>query len=366
MTHPETDVLVALSGGMDSAAAVLFLREADYRPRALFLDMLDDERSRAQARQTAQQVGVELTVEPCAERFQAEVVRHVLREHAAGRTPSPCTHCNPRIKWRLLVEAADRLGIRHIATGHYVQKETYKGHACFRRGIDPSKDQSYYLWEVPEAWIRRALLPLGGFTKEEVRRRLREQYGLEPLAAQRESMGICFTAGMRYEAFLRQALPPETMTPGEVTDTRGRVIGAHEGYPFYTAGQKRGFTLQPTVAQQGGTWAVQRVEARENRIVVCRPEELYSRTLWLSAWRAVSPAALFDHPEHLSVVVRGLGRNPQGGCILDVEESGLLRVTLTDDRAWAVMPGQPVVFYRGDCVVGGGILEHADYSDNGR
>lgn len=366
MTPPDTDVLVALSGGTDSAAAVLLLREAGYRPRALFLDMLDDERTREQARHTARQVNTDLIVEPCAERFQAEVVAYVLREHAAGRTPSPCTHCNPRIKWRLLVEAADRLGIRHIATGHYVQTERYDGHACFRRGIDPAKDQSYYLWEIPEGWIERALLPLGSFTKEEVRRRLREQYGLEPLATQRESMGTCFTAGKRYDVFLRQTLPPEIMTPGEITDVQGRVIGTHEGYPFYTAGQKRGFTLLPTAAPQGGAWAVQRIEARENRIVVCRPEELYSRTLWLSAWRTVSPTALFHHPEQLRVVVRGLGRNPQGGCTLQVEESGLLRVTLTDDRAWAVMPGQPVVFYQGDCVVGGGILERADYSDNGR
>lgn len=360
MTHPEMDVLVALSGGMDSAACVLFLREAGYRPRALFLDMLDDARAREEARQTAQQVEVELIIMPCAEEFRAEVVEHTLREHAAGRTPSPCTYCNPRIKWRLLVEAADRLGIHHIATGHYVQRGTCEGHSCLRRGADPTKDQSYYLWELPEAWIARARLPLGEFTKEEVRRRLRELYGLETLAARRESMGICFTAGKRYDEFLRQALPPEMMAPGEVVDTQGRVIGRHEGYPLYTAGQKRGFTLIPTMAQPGAVWAVKRVEAQENRVVVCHPEELYSRTLWLSSWRAVTPSALFHHPEQLSVAVRGLGRNPQGGCILAEEPDGLLRVTLTDDRAWAVMPGQPVVFYRGDCVVGGGLLERAD------
>lgn len=199
---------MALSGGMDSAATVLWLREAGYRPRALFLDLLDSDTQRRQVQAAAEALGVALHIEPCAELFRHEIIGHTLAEHAAGRTPSPCARCNGRIKWRLLADTADRLGIFHIATGHYVRTIHHEGHSYFRRGADPAKDQSYYLWEVPEATIRRALLPLGDYTKEEVRRILRERYRLTELSARRESMGLCFLNGMRYGAFLQAHLPP--------------------------------------------------------------------------------------------------------------------------------------------------------------
>lgn len=354
------EVLVALSGGMDSAAVVLWLREAGYRPRALFLDTLGEETACRRAREAADRLRVELIVEPCAERFRHEIIDHTLAEHAAGRTPSPCARCNARIKWRLLAEAADRLGICRIATGHYVRREERNGRFYFRQGADPVKDQSYYLWEVPEELIRRAVVPLGDYTKEEVRRILGERHGFAELAARRESMGLCFLNGMRYGDFLRKRLPAGTIRPGEVVDRTGRIIGRHDGHPLYTAGQKRDFTLfEPS--RQAENLAVMATEAARNRLVVAPSESLTCREMVIRGWRATAPEELFTDPETLRLAVRGLGRNPKTGCRVELLPTGDLRATLLHDTAWAAMPGQPAVFYRDGLLLGGGILTDCRY-----
>lgn len=349
------DILVALSGGLDSAAAVLFLREAGYRPRALFLDMLDSEQARRQAAEAADALGVEMIVEPCAELFRQEIIDYVLAGHASGGTPAPCSRCNPRIKWRLLAEAADRLGIYYIATGHYVRKiQQDNGYFYFRRGIDPVKDQSYYLWDVPESLIRRAVLPLGNYTKAEVRSVLKERYGLTELARRRESMGVCFLNGETYGEFLRTHLPEELLRTGEVVDLSGKIIGHHEGCPLYTAGQKRGFTL---FDDKYKGMAVVGIDIKRNRVIAGPDEALYRREMILKEWRAVCPEELFGRADDLRIMIRGIGRNPMGGCCLQALNDGLLHVTLLQDKAWAPMPGQPAVFYLDDRVVGGGILD---------
>lgn len=349
------DILVALSGGLDSAAAVLFLREAGYRPRALFLDMLDSEQACRQAAEAADALGVELIVEPCADQFRQEVIDYVLAGHATGSTPAPCSRCNPRIKWRLLAEAADRLGIFHIATGHYVRTIRHNnGYFYFRRGIDPAKDQSYYLWDVPESLIRRAVLPLGNYTKAEVRAILKEKYGLTGLAQRRESMGVCFLGCSSYGDFLRTHLPEELLRAGEVVDLSGKIIGRHEGCPLYTAGQKRGFTLFDDIHK--GV-AVVGVDIKRTRVIAGPDEALYRRELILKEWRAVCPEELLDRSDDLRIMIRGIGRNPEGGCRLQVLNDRRLHITLRQDKAWAPMPGQPAVFYLDDRVVGGGILD---------
>lgn len=349
------DILVALSGGLDSAAAVLFLREAGYRPRALFLDMLDSEQTRRQAAEAADALGVELIVEPCADLFRHEIIDYVLTGHTTGSTPAPCSRCNPRIKWRLLAAAADRLGIYYIATGHYVRTIQHdNGYFYFRRGIDPAKDQSYYLWDVPESLIRRAVLPLGNYTKAEVRGILKERYGLTELERRRESMGVCFLNGDTYGEFLRKHLPEELLRAGEAVDLSGKIIGHHEGCPLYTAGQKRGITL---FDDKYKGMAVVGIDIQRNRVIAGPDKALYHRELILKEWRPVCPEELFGRSDDLRIWIRGIGRNPEGGCRLQALNDGRLHITLLKDKAWAPMPGQPVVFYLDDRVVGGGILD---------
>lgn len=355
-------IAVALSGGLDSAAAVLLLREQGYEPYGLYLDLVDDPAGRRKAEETARQLDVPLRVEPLAELFRREIVEDLLAQHRAGRTPAPCSRCNPRIKWKVLGEVADRMGIEKIATGHYVRtiRTEFGGVASvsFRRGVDPVKDQSYYLWDVPEPLIRRAVMPLGETTKAEVRAWMKERYGLTEIADQRESMGVCFLKGTGYGDFLRKHLDFE---PGDVFEREtGVVIGRHEGYPLYTIGQKRGFTVDAP----SGSYTVVGTDPARNQVLVSKdPEALYTREIYLTDWRIGNRDELLEKAgDELTVMVRGLGRNPQQpGCrveFLPAEGNGqtLLKVTLLNDKAWAVCPGQPCAFYLGDRLVGGGIV----------
>lgn len=355
-------ILVALSGGLDSAAAVLLLREQGYEPYGLYLDLTGDPAGRRKAQETARQLRLSLQVELLDELFRREIVEDLLAQHRAGRTPAPCSRCNPRIKWKVLGEVADRMGIEKIATGHYVRtiRTEFGGveSVSFRRGIDPAKDQSYYLWDVPESLVRRAVIPLGERTKTEVRTWMKKNHGLTEIADQRESMGVCFLKGEKYADFLKTHLD---FAPGEVLEREtGQVIGRHEGYALYTVGQKRGFTVDAP----SGPYTVVATDSIRNEVVVSNdPEALYAREIYLADWRIGNRDELLERAEReLAVMVRGLGRNPQrpGARIefLSAPENGqtLLKVTLLNDKAWAVCPGQPCAFYLRDRLVGGGIV----------
>lgn len=354
-------VLVGLSGGMDSAAAVLLLRDemGFERIEGLYLDMTGDLAERHRAEQTAERLGIELHVEPLEELFRQEVIEFLLHQHRMGMTPGPCTRCNPAVKWRILGEAADRLGFEALATGHYVRvtRRDEDGLAYFMRGADPVKDQSYYLWGIPQELIRRAVMPLGNYTKEEVRRLLKKRYDLGDVAERRESMGVCFLKDSGYSDFLKSNLK---MAIGEVLEEEsGDVVGKHEGYPLYTLGQKRGFKLFPEFEERG--FAVVRVDARENKVYVSDdPQWLHSRTILLKDWQVMNPDELIAKGEvDLSVMVRGLGRNPQwAGCRVKFLSDALLQLELLHDSAWAVAPGQPCALYLdgNQRLVGGGII----------
>lgn len=333
-------ILVALSGGIDSAATVLLLKERGYRVTGVYIDMLGDETARNKAIDVARRLGIELHVENIVEEFHQKIISHTLSEHMAGRTPSPCARCNSLIKWDVALRVADRIGINRIATGHYVRVIDGSIH----KGIDPAKDQSYYLWGLKSTTLARAVTPLGEFTKQQVREYLGRHAGFEDLATSGESMGICFVGRMPYGEFLRRNM---NVTSGDVVDSSGDVIGCHDGYQLYTIGQKRSFT---------GGGAVSGIDPVNNRITTVAQQQsiaLYSKRITIKNYilhRMVAPVGC-------RIKIRGIGRNPQS-VVTNVEilTEGRLLVELGEADAWAVASGQPLVFYDGDCVVGGGII----------
>lgn len=335
----ERSVVLGFSGGMDSITAATRLKDDGWRVVAVTLDTLGDVAMVDKARRAASEIGVEHCVVDVQEAFCESIIRYFIDSYAEGRTPAPCTLCNSEIKWRYLAERADMMGIEHIATGHYFRVERLNDSYYIARAVDASKDQSYYLWGLPQSILRRVITPMGEVMKSDIRSNFSDK---------RESMGLCFLQGVAYRDFLQNHCP-STAVQGEVVDVEGEVVGHHAGVAFYTIGQKRGFECcRSGVAVVG-------IEAEKNRLIVGDESMLYKSTLEVECCNIVDYKE-FITSRDISVMVRGIGRNPQGFVQFIEPIDGGYRVVL-GSPAWAPAVGQPLVFYRQNRVVGGGIVE---------
>lgn len=360
MVNDNRKVLVALSGGLDSAAVVLMLKESHYDVEALYLDITGSAQSRAKAEAVAQMVGVKLHVEPMSDYFNSSIIDYVVAEHRAGRTPSPCGRCNPLIKWEMMCQVASRLGFEKVATGHYVRVGELGGVPTIVKGVDTVKDQSYYLWGLGAEFMSRAVLPLGEMTKLQVRQYLMER-GFHGLSGSSESMSLCFLEidgrKVGYNEFIRHHIGSE-LRGGEVVDTEGRTVGTHDGYQLYTPGQKRGFSITTPSLELGYNYSVVEVCPKKNMLIVSdSPDDLYCTEILCNSLVSNHLSLLLEAHD-ISVVVRGLGRNPDGYAkAIESLGDGVFKITLPGKGAWAVAAGQPVVFYQGDMLLGGAIVK---------
>lgn len=340
MERARDRVLVAFSGGIDSCAAVEILRAKGYEVEALTIDMMGDEVMLQNARESAERLAIKLHIYDARDFFDQEIINDFASEYLAGRTPAPCTRCNTLIKWELVARKADELGIYHIATGHYFRLEEEDGRYYVTRAIDPIKDQSYYLWGVSQELLARAITPMGEKIKAEVKKD-------SPI--KRESMGVCFLRGKHYTDFICERCGE--MKAGEVIDNQGNIVGQHNGIARYTIGQKRGEGIPSGVR-------VTEIIADKNQIKVDLNETLFKRKLHLERCHFVDFDKINEYND-LTVMVRGLGLNPKGGGKISITEQGAI-IELTEDTAWAAAPGQPIVIYSGNRVVGGGYLTYAE------
>ncbi len=334
-----TRVLLGFSGGIDSTAAAGILSAEGHDVTLLWLRTIDAPGEEARVRAAAEALGLPLVVEDVREEFEREVISYFVEGYQRGQTPAPCTVCNPAIKWKALYRRAEALGIDHIATGHYFRVREHDGRLYVSRAADPVKDQSYYLWNLPQQYLRKILTPMADRLKRDVMAAMSQERPAE-------SMGVCFLRGCNYGDFLRGR--GVNIRPGDVVDKSGAVVGRHDGYQLYTIGQKRGFDAPAGYCVVG-------VDAASNRLIAGTDADLYSKEIVVGRWSAVYTDELISCPD-LSIVVRGYGRNPGGYASVSVED-GLLRVTL-DEPAWAVAAGQPIVFYCGERVLGGGFVEN--------
>lgn len=328
-------VLLAFSGGIDSCAAVGILRDMGYYVEALTIDMMGDKAMIQSAKESADRLSIKLHIMDGREIFEREIIGNFTSEYMAGRTPAPCTRCNTLIKWELLARKADELGIYHIATGHYFRLEEENGRFYVTRALDPIKDQSYYLWGVRQELLARALAPMGERIKEEVKRES---------TIKKESMGVCFLRGTHYAEFLCGRCGE--LPSGEIVDSDDQVVGHHNGIARYTIGQKRGEGIPAGLR-------ITQIIAKKNQLRVEVNERLFTRKLYLENCHLVDPSI-----QIVKVMIRGLGLNPQGYARV-VASGPELCVELLDDTAWAAAPGQPIVLYSENRVVGGGYLIRA-------
>lgn len=332
-------ILLGFSGGIDSRTAVELLRTDGFDVEALTLDMIGDSNILAQATAAASELGVALHIKDVQADFKANIIDYFVESYLSGLTPAPCTMCNPLIKWKHLISTADSLGIHHIATGHYFKVESYNNKLYVAKADDASKDQSYYLWGLSQDTLSRVVTPMSGVIKANVKQHISDK---------RESMGVCFLRGAIYRDFLSEHCP-EACVAGDIVDSKGDVVGQHDGIAFYTIGQKRGYRCSLPGA------VVVDIDALNNHLVVGADRDLYKHNLLIHRCNIVDSDELLASSD-VRVVVRGLGRNPEGFAQRIIPTTDGYHITL-DSPAWAVALGQPVVLYRGNRVIGGGIIK---------
>jgi tRNA-specific 2-thiouridylase len=351
-----------MSGGVDSSAVAALLAEAGHEVIGLSMQLYDQREGDFgfgtcctlddlhDARRVATRIGIPHYIVNFEREFQRTVVSNFVDEYVAGRTPIPCARCNSDLKFATLLDRARGLGAEAVATGHYarVEDEPETQRRVLRRGLDPSKDQSYFLFSLTQPQLARALFPVGDWTKDAVRDFARSRN--LPVAEKPDSQEICFVPDGDYASFVeRQASDvANSERSGEIVTRSGQVLGRHEGVHHFTVGQRKGLR----VASAERLYVLE-LKADDRAVVVGPRPELERTTLTASQvnWIAGDPPA---GPLHVTAQIRH--RHPAAAASLEALDGGRASVEFAEPQL-AITPGQAVVFYDGDRVVGGGWID---------
>jgi len=360
-------IVVGLSGGVDSAVTAHLLKQQGHEVVGIFMKNWEDDDDSEycssnvdfiDAASVADVLGIEIEHVNFAADYKDRVFAEFLREYQAGRTPNPDVLCNAEIKFKAFLDHAMRLGAEKIATGHYARVRLNEGTGRHEllKGLDPAKDQSYFLHRLNQAQLSKTLFPVGELHKTEVRR-IADAIGL-PNAKKKDSTGICFIGERPFREFLNRYISKE---PGPIKDERGRTLGEHQGLSFYTLGQRQGLGIggvKERGAQRGAgdhsPWFVARKDMAANTLWVVQGHDhpwLLSQTLSAddASWVAGS-----------APVAGGYGaksryRQADAACALGEGANGAFRLDFAQPQ-WAVTPGQSAVLYDGDVCLGGGVI----------
>jgi len=353
-------VMVAMSGGVDSSVALIKIIESGYNAIGVTMKLWDyanvggnnDDNSCCGineingAKLVCNQLGVPHYTIDFQKVFQKKVIDDFANEYLNGRTPNPCVRCNSYVKWDAFIDQANELGADFIATGHYAIIDSYDGKPAIKQGIDLLKDQAYVLWGIPKDSISRTLFPLGEFTKKQVRE-IAKEYNLET-AETPESMEICFVANNDYNQFLNKYIPEEmnSITAGNILDEKNNIVGKHKGYTNYTIGQRKGIGLSYPDPRY-----VKSVDAKNNTITISKKNNLYREECYVSNinW-------LIDRPEFPISIYSQIRYNSKKVKSTILYKRDKIQVQF-HEKQLAVTPGQSIVFYVENILIGGGIIE---------
>jgi tRNA-specific 2-thiouridylase len=356
-------VLVAMSGGIDSTVAALMLHHEGYEVIGITMKTWDYAASGGgkketgccnvdsfnDARMAAVQHGFPHFILDIREEFGDAVIDNFVEEYMAGRTPNPCVMCNTHIKWRALLKRANALDCEFIATGHYANIHQHtNGRFYLSKGIDELKDQSYVLWGIQQDLLSRTILPLGKYRKTEIRQ-MALDFGYPELAKKAESYEICFVPDNDYRGFLKRRVDglEQQVAGGNFVDKNGKILGKHKGYPFYTIGQRKGLDIT-----FGKPVYVTNILPESNTVVLGDEIDLNQQEMVVSKINWVKYNGIEDGHEAITKIRykdRGTTSN------LYNHENGIL-VRFYDD-AKGIAPGQSAVFYEGNDLIGGGIIQ---------
>jgi len=356
-------VLVAMSGGIDSTVVALMLHKQGYEVVGITMKTWDYAASGGSkketgccnldsfndARQAAVEHGFAHYILDIREEFGDFVIDNFVEEYLAGRTPNPCVLCNTHIKWRALLKRADALGCDFIATGHYANiRQHDNGRFVISKAIDHTKDQSYVLWGLQQDLLSRTLLPLGGYKKTQIRQ-MAHDFGYPALAKKQESYEICFVPDNDYRGFLKRKMPEleANVDGGYFVDKKGNILGKHRGYPFYTIGQRKGLDIA-----LGKPVFVTHIDPDHNRVTLGDEEDLDQQEMIVSKLNLIKYDQLTASMEVTTKI-----RYKDAGTLSTLYPANNTCNVRFFESAKGVAPGQSAVFYEGDDVVGGGIIQ---------
>jgi tRNA-specific 2-thiouridylase len=358
-TDAQKRVVVGMSGGVDSSTAAALLQRQGYEVIGVGLRFpllqagCNSPRrccgpaAMEDARAVANQLGIRFAALDYQEVFSREIIEYFFRSYAEGRTPNPCAECNRVIKFGRLMEFAKVLGADFLATGHYARasRDPQSGRHLLLKGADREKDQSYFLYALSQEQLARALFPLGAMTKEETRH-LARSFSL-PVSEKPGSQDICFLGEGDYRSLLAERYP-EALQPGPIVDARGRVLGTHKGVAGFTIGQRKSLGIAA-----GAPLYVLALRPATRTVVVGTKEELQQEKFTVAGINWIA----FDAPtDVLEAEVKVRYRQPEQPAVIRRVEPGRVEVRWQTPQA-AAAPGQSAVFYKGDIVLGGGIIE---------
>jgi len=347
-------VVVGLSGGVDSAVAALLLKRQGYEVLGVFMKNWEDdspqcttETDQRDARLVADTLGIPFYTFNFVKEYWDRVFTYFLETYAAGQTPNPDVLCNKEIKFKAYLEKAMQLDADYIATGHYARIERTEHRTRLKKGVDGAKDQSYFLYAVPEPALAKSLFPLGDLKKTEVRE-LAKSAGLHNWD-RKDSVGICFIGERKFKSFLEGYLPGKA---GDMVDPDGQVVGRHDGLMFYTIGQRHGLGI----GGPGEPWFVAGKDLDSNQLNVVQGGDhpsLFGAGLTCHSLSTISGAEL-ELPWRGTAKIRY--RQPDQPCQIIARDENTWRVQF-DTPQKAISPGQSIVFYEGDICIGGAVIE---------
>jgi tRNA-uridine 2-sulfurtransferase len=354
-------ILVAMSGGIDSSVAAMMLHEQGYEVIGITMKTWDYASSGTSSRETgccsldsindarnmAVSFGFPHYILDIRGEFGDQIINNFVEEYLAGRTPNPCVLCNTHIKWDALLKRADMLDCEFIATGHYARLRDENNRKIIYRGVDHTKDQTYVLWGLTQESLKRTFFPLGEYRKPEIRK-IAAGAGFAELAAKSESYDICFVPDNDYREFLKHRMPElESTVEGGNYLFKGKKVGTHRGYPFYTVGQRKGLDIA-----LGEPVFVKEIIPETNTVVLGDKEDLLENHLTVRDYNLVKYGSLPDDFQALTKI-----RYKDPGSLSTINAIGNKLDVIFHSPVTGVAPGQSAVIYEGDDLIGGGFIE---------
>jgi len=354
-------VLVAMSGGVDSSVALIKILEQGYEAIGVTLKLWENKDKKTNkvidsdcnsvdaingAKLVCDRLGVHHYTLDFIDLFKNEVVNNFSNEYFSGRTPNPCIRCNSFVKWDALIKQLKVFDADMIATGHYARIKEINNEYELCQGLDNSKDQSYMLWQINKKYLKKTILPLGELTKKEVRK-IALDYKLEN-AQRDESMDLCFVVDNDYTQFLNEFIPDKVkkIKNGEIIDEDGKSVGVHTGYTNYTIGQRRGLKLSFPEPRY-----VKKILPAENKLIIAKKEGLLSKQTYVKNLNWIKKIDNFPFECRARIRYNSIGAN---ATLKKIKNKLICNF---NEPQLAITPGQSIVFYLNESIIGGGIIE---------